>query len=70
VHTGSIDVSWQPEEESVVDEFGKKEAKGELDYPLKKNYIKIREKKIKTFKGGSTGMRRACRKPMAFSRRW
>jgi len=24
MHTGSIDVSWQPEEESVVDEFGKK----------------------------------------------
>lgn len=71
IYTGSIDVSRQPEEKSVVDEFGKKEAKGELDNPLKYNYIKLRNLKIRLkIKGGSTGMRRACRKPMAFSRRW
>ena len=73
-NTGGIDVTWEPEEESVVDEFSEKETQGELDYALKKktqtnklfsmNYNDLR------LINDSTGMRRACRKPMAFSRRW
>ena len=40
-NTGGIDVTWKPEEESVVDEFSEKETQGELDYALKKRHKQI-----------------------------